>query len=84
MGRKSIGQRLESAKSTISKEAAAFDWAASWKSEHEELVRQLERAVRTNDYDLLCKVTGQLKAVHEKKFEALPKVLENLLHHQPE
>ncbi|MBN2980092.1 hypothetical protein [Cohnella algarum] len=75
---KSIGQRLKRAQSPESKKAIALDWAQNWKEDHDELIRNLERAIRTNDYDLLCIATGQLKAVGQKRFDALPRVLSHL------
>jgi hypothetical protein len=35
---------------------------------------RLERAIQRNDYDELCIATGQLKAVMQKHFAALPNV----------
>lgn len=72
---RSISQRLKRAKSPAAKLAAATDWAKNWHHEQAALIRDLERAVSNDDYDQLCIVTGQLKAVTGKRFEALPKVV---------
>jgi hypothetical protein len=74
----SISQRLRKAQSPEAKKAVALAWAKSWKEDHDELIRDLEHAIRTNDYDLLCIATGQLKAVGQKRFDALPRVLSHL------
>lgn len=79
MGRRSISQRILTAGSAEAKRATAIEWADNWQTEHERLIQVLERAIRTDDYDLLCRTTGQLKAVGQKRFEALPKVLLHLI-----
>lgn len=75
MQHRSISQRLSKAKSTEVKHTVAQDWATSWELEQSNLIQQLGRAVKNNDYDALCVVTGELKAVTQKRFSALPKVL---------
>lgn len=72
---RSIAQRLRRAKSPESKREAALDWARNWGEEQMGLIRQLEQAVAQDDYDRLCTVTGQIKAVTDKRFAALPRVL---------
>jgi hypothetical protein len=47
------------------------------------LIYNLERGIRTKDHDLLCKATGQLKAVSEKHFKALPEVLTRFIGDNP-
>jgi hypothetical protein len=76
---RSISQRLKRAKSIESKMEAAQDWAANWQREQEGLIRDLEQAISNDDYDQLCIISGQLKAVSQKRFIALPKVISALL-----
>ena len=73
--RRSIGERLSRAKSPEVKQEVALDWAADWKREQKSLIAKLEQAVKTDDYDQLCIVTGQLKSVTEKRFNALQNVI---------
>lgn len=75
MQHRSISQRLAKAKALETKKEVALDWAANWAQEQDGLVKQLEAAVAKDDYDQLCRVTGQIKAVSQKRFEALPKVI---------
>lgn len=75
---RSISQRLKIAKSPEVKQEVALDWAANWHTEQLQLIQQLEQAVKRDDYDKLCIVTGQLKAVTQKRLEALPKVIKAL------
>lgn len=74
----SIGQKLKRAKTVEAKRATAIEWSQGWQEEHERLVQMLERSIQTNDYDLVCRATGQLKAVGKKRFDALPRVIQNL------
>ncbi|MFB5759063.1 hypothetical protein [Paenibacillus medicaginis] len=79
MKKRSISQRLNKARSPVSKANIALAWAQNWKDEHDGLIRDLERAIRNDDYDLLCITTGQLKAVGQKRLDALPRVLSHML-----
>lgn len=78
MKRRSIAERLQRAKSLDVKAEVVADWAANWQREHDDLVAQLERAVSAMDYDALCSITGQIKAVGQKRHGALPCVLTTL------
>jgi hypothetical protein len=78
MQHRSISQRLKKAKSPEVKQEVALDWAANWQTEQLQLIQLLEQAVKRDDYDNLCIVTGQLKAVTQKRLEALPKVIKAL------
>lgn len=79
MTRRSISQRIVRAKSLEAKRNTVLDWAGNWKEDHDKTIRMLERAISTNDYDMLCRAAGQLKVVGQKHFSALPKVLEHLI-----
>ena len=75
---RSISQRLARAGSLGVKTEIALDWAQSWHTEQMQLIHRLEQAIKKDDYDELCIVCGQIKAVSEKRFKALPKVLTTL------
>ncbi|MGN7457473.1 hypothetical protein ACTHPH_21900 [Paenibacillus pasadenensis] len=74
----SVGQRIKKAGTLARQEEIALAWAEDWQAEYDRLIRSLEAAVRHNDYDQLCRMTGQLKAVGQKKFSALPGVIRAL------
>lgn len=80
----SVNQRLKRVRALEVKKEIAFDWVQGWQADHDDLIRQLERAIRNDDYDLLCRATGQLKAVGQKRFEALPKILVHLADAPPD
>ena len=75
---RSITQRLQRAKSPEARRAAVTDWAANWRNEQMGLIRDMERALKADDYDQLCIATGQLKAVSEKRLAGLARVVEIL------
>lgn len=79
MKNRSIGQRLQRAKSAEVKRKVVDNWIAEWQTEYEQHVRNFERAIRTNDYDLLARTTGWLKADGKKRFDALPRVITALV-----
>ena len=73
MGRKSISQRIKTVRPERRVEVAT-NWAAEWQAEYEEHVRNFEKAIRTEDFDLLARTLGWLKADGKKRFDALPRV----------
>lgn len=78
MKRRSIGERLNRAKTAKVKQEIAVDWAANWHAEQQGLITRLEQAIKTDNFDELCIATGQLKTVTEKRFSALPNVITTL------
>ena len=70
---RSISQRLHRAKSTEAKRQAALDWAASWEREQKQLCHDLGKAIAADDYDQLCIIAGELKAVSEKSLQRCKK-----------
>lgn len=79
---RSIGQRLKSARSPEALHATLADWAADWRRDQMDILRQLELAIGDDpeaiDYDALCSATGQLRSVTEKRFEGLVGVIRRL------
>lgn len=78
MKHRSINQRLARAKSLDTKREILSDWSENWKAEQLTLVQRLEKAIGNDDFDELCIVVGQLKAVTDKRFLALPKIFSKL------
>ncbi len=72
---KSISQRLKTAGTLELKLKIAHDWSLNWQREQSQLVADLGQAIKANKFDDLCIIAGELKAVTEKRFTALPKVL---------
>ena len=76
--KRSISQRLKRAKSPEFKKEVALKWAAEWQREQCLLIRLLEQGISHDDYDLLCRTTGQLKAMSSKRLSALSRVIDLL------
>jgi phenylalanine-4-hydroxylase len=78
MKRLSIGERMRKAKSLQTRHEIATDWSANWQAEHDDLVRQIEKALQFRDVAKAGQFLGQLKAVGEKRFPALQRVIDAL------
>ncbi len=78
MKRLSISQRLRKAKSLAVRREIALDWSANWRADHEETILAADKAHAARDHVGLERALGQLKALHEKGFTGLLKVIEAL------
>lgn len=72
---RSISQRLKKAKSQEAKSATVIEWAGAWQSEQSYLIDRIGKAIARDDFDDLSIALGELRAMSDKKFVALPKVL---------
>ena len=78
MKRRSIGQRIQRAKSLDARRETALAWAANWRADHDDTLRQLERALAGRDIASAGQHLGQLKTLNDKAMSALPKVIDAL------
>jgi len=76
---RSLTERLKKAKSTPTKQEAAFDWAANWKHEQEAIIARIKWALETRERGLFDRGLEELEAVTAKRFGALPRVIALLL-----
>jgi len=79
MQRRTITKLLRKNYSIEKKRGLVLHWASAWEKEQNDLLKRLGIAVRDDDYDALCKCTGQLKKMSGKKFMALSNSLQILL-----
>jgi hypothetical protein len=79
MGRKSISQQLRQYTTLARRQKVLAEWITSWQQDQFDLIKQLEQAIKTDNYDNLCIATGQLKEVTLKRFEGLNNVIKILL-----
>lgn len=79
MKHRSINQRLKRAKSNETKQEILQDWAENWQQEQLHLIKMIENAISSDDYNQLCTATSQLKAMSSKRFAALPKIFNNVM-----
>lgn len=75
---RSIAQRLKKTKKMSVKLEIITDWATGWENDQMQLIKQLEAAIKSKDFDTLCIATGQLKAVTQKRFEGFASIIEDL------
>lgn len=74
--RRSISEKINYASTLNEKLDIALEWALKWEEEQLKLLDLMGRAVASNDFDMQCKMVGQLKEVSRKKFAALSNVIE--------
>lgn len=79
MKHKSISQRLRSTQSIKIQREIITDWQNGWEIEQQVIIKRLEQAIKHLDYDELCKATGELKVITEKRFKGLRSVTNILL-----
>ena len=75
---KSIGERINKAKSLAARREVAMDWAANWYADHLETIHALEKALAAHDMATAGRHCGQLKVLHDKALGALPRVIDAL------
>lgn len=74
--RLSISGKLHRAKTTEERVKLFKEWLNAWINEHNVLNRRLGMAIDKDDYDLMCKTSGELKGLGAKKFQALTTVVD--------
>ena len=78
MKRRSIGERLARAGSLSVRREIAHDWHANWVQDHDAEVRAIERALQRGAIQEAGRALGRLKTLSDKRFAALPNVIEAL------
>lgn len=76
--RRAIGERLKRAGTLAVRKEVALAWYANWHRDHMDTMSKIENALMFNDVADAGRLLGQLKALHEKAFGALPRVIESL------
>lgn len=78
MGRLSVTQAVKKYSNKTKLTVTLNDWVAHFRAECRKLSGGIERAMRSSDYDALCRCTGQLKEVFNKHFTSCPNVIRAL------
>jgi hypothetical protein len=76
--RRSIGERINRAKSLPVRRDIALEWAALWQDHHHGTIARLERAIGAGRLTEAAELLGDLKVEDAKRFTALPGVIEAL------
>ena len=75
MKRRSIGERMGRAKSLDIRRQIAYDWTANWIQDHDAEIRFIETALQRGQISEAGQALGRLKALSDKRFGALPRVI---------
>lgn len=78
MGRKSISEYMNRARTDEKRIKIAWRWADDWERMTLSNIKRLEMAVNSRDFDAQCIALGALKEDLLKRFSALPRVIERL------
>lgn len=78
MKRLSIGERLRKAHSLDVRRKIALDWTANWIADHDETIRDLECRLARGDIAGAGQSLAQIKGLSDKRFAALPNLIEKL------
>ena len=72
---RSIGERLKIARSPETKRIILSEWVDGWEREQAQLTLNFSLGAEICDYDAVMIAVGQLRAVTQKRFEALYGIL---------
>nr|DAP88308.1 MAG TPA: hypothetical protein [Caudoviricetes sp.] len=78
-GRTSITERLKKSQKRESRREMAHEWAHKWEQDYLSLLSQIKRVIGTNDEDELAFLFADLRALQQPKFEALHRVIDELI-----
>lgn len=78
-GRPSITIRVRKNKRPERKAEILHEWATEWENEHVDLIHRLRVAIDQNDLVKIKRSFGQLRAVTQKKHDALHNIIDELL-----
>lgn len=74
----SIGERLKKAKSLEARVEIALDWTENWVSDHDKTLSLIKSALIKGDVKAAERYLHQLKTLNEKRFSALPNLIDKL------
>lgn len=77
--KRSISERLKKCRSQKTRAEMLHEWATEWENEHVDLIDRLRVAIDQNDLVKIKRSFGQLRAVTQKKHDALHNIIDELL-----
>lgn len=78
-GRTSITERLKKNQKQESRREMAHEWVSKWEQDYLSLLSQIKRAIGKDDEDELAFLFADLRALQQPKFEALHRVIDELI-----
>lgn len=77
--KRSVSERLKKTKNSETRAEILHEWATEWENEHVDLIDRLRVAIDQNDLVKIKRSFGQLRAVTQKKHDALHNIIDELL-----
>lgn len=77
--RTSITERLKKNKKQESRREMAHEWASKWEQDYLRLLSQIKQAISKGHDDELIDLFADLRALQQPKFEALHRVIDELI-----
>nr|DAJ67499.1 MAG TPA: hypothetical protein [Caudoviricetes sp.]DAP70530.1 MAG TPA: hypothetical protein [Caudoviricetes sp.] len=78
-GRTSITERLKKSQKREMRRNMAHEWADKWEQDYLSLLSQIKQAIGKNEEDELAFLFADLRALQQPKFEALHRVIDELI-----
>lgn len=78
-GRTSITERLKKSQKREARREMAHDWADKWEQDYLSLLSQIKQAISADDEDELAFLFADLRALQQPKFDALHRVIDELI-----
>lgn len=78
-GRTSITERLKKSQKREARREMAHDWADKWEQDYLSLLSQIKQAISADDEDELAFLFADLRALQQPKFEALHRMINELI-----
>lgn len=78
-GRTSITERLKKSQKRETRREMAHEWADKWEQDYLGLLSQIKQAISAGDEDELAFLFADLRALQQPKFEALHRVIDELI-----
>ena len=78
-GRTSITERLKKSQKREARRNMAHEWAEKWEQDYLSLLSQIKQAISKGYDDELIDLFADLRALQQPKFEALHRVLDELI-----
>lgn len=78
-GRTSITERLKKSQKREARRNMAHEWAEKWEQDYLSLLSQIKQGISKGYEDELIDLFADLRALQQHKFEALHRVLDELI-----
>ena len=78
-GRTSITERLKKNQKKEVRREMAHEWASKWEQDYLSLLSQIKQAISKGHDDELIDIFADLRALQQPKFEALHRVIDELI-----